>query len=268
MKLAHGSLATSVLVVVCIFLACSPFSEAEEQEGFVVAAAASLANPLEELLEVWNAEYEVRGRATYAGSGTLARQIEEGAPYDLFCTADARWSDHLVAEGLVDVDTERELARNALVLACREERLSEFQNERGVLREDEITSRRWTTGDPATVPLGSKAEELLRAVDLWDATEDKLVAASDARAALRLVERGEVDWGVLYRSDVTGSEELVGLSELGRIGDDPPVAYFAMHVRGGHPRALAFLEWVMEEPQRAVFERHGFEVPPIAWKPR
>lgn len=196
---------------------CSCGSTDASEPPFTVAAAASLTDVVEAALGTdgfgpWGGELPpaaVRAAATYGSSSTLARQLEAGAPFDVILVADERWLDRLVEERCVDPATRAVLAHGRLVVAVPAGADAGESPDAWWGR-----SGRWTTGDPGHVPLGRYAEEALRSAGAWDAVSPALVPAADARAALRLVERGEVEWGVLYRTDAETSERVRVVAEV------------------------------------------------------
>ncbi len=262
-----------------------------------VAAASSLAGVAEELLDRWQAAGEPAPRLTLGASSTLARQLEQGAPFDVFLSADARWMDELTAAGLLDGEGPVELARGRLVVAVRKAAqattspASPMANQAtlvaaagaaagaadqalansagqpaggmaaGVVappKGGDLPAGRWATGDPAFVPLGEYAREALGALGAWPSLSERMIPAGSARAALRLVERGEVDWGVLYRSDAVGSAEVQILFELGA-ELHRPIRYCAAATRGAGGGARRLLGELAGRASAASFAARGFD---------
>lgn len=204
-----------------------------------VSAASSLTDVLAEAIEAWHAEpWRTRVRPEFAASSTLARQIEFGARRDVFLSADHEWAEH-VREHAATESSPVVVARNELVLVDAESRGG---------------SGRWTTADPSHVPLGVYAKHWLEREGTWDALELTLVRAKDARAALRLVERGEVDRAVLYSSDASTSDAL----RIVQRADDVAVEIVgvALSEPGG-----SFLEWLASDECAPIWRAHGF-LPP------
>ena len=212
----------------------------DETEGaFRVAGAASLSGVLGEALEAFG-----EGRGSFASSGVLARQIQEGAPYDLFVSADVEWIDRVTRDEETN-GTSVELAASRLVIAtAARTRPLDWRSE-----------GRWTTGDPAHVPLGRTAKRALSAE--WPGLVERLVPVEDARAALRLVRRGEVDWGVLYAHDARTPSVTV-IEELG----EARAIYVAVLLTPENAAARVFFDWLMGKEGRALFARHGFDTIP------
>lgn len=242
---AHASIA-----VACAALACAPAERAGV--AVTVAAAASLSGVATEAADAWSAAGGARARTTFAASSTLARQVEAGAPFDVVLLADGRWMERLVEVGAVDPGSVVPIARGALDVVVRADRPTDAAAP--------PAGRRWTTADPAHVPLGRYAAAALRELGWWEGAAARLVSARDARAALRLVERGEVDWGVVYRSDAAASPDVTTALEV-PADAHPPVVYFGAVRSGAGEEARALLAWLRSEPGRAVARAHGLEVP-------
>ena len=247
-----------LLFAVSCALNCACGPDASEEPDFTVAAAASLTTVMEEALERWNATHESQGRSSYASSSTLARQLEQGAPFDLYVSANAEWMDRAIHLGHVDGSTRRDLAGNELVLvAPREGALSAADLPLLGPLPPALAGLRWSTGDPEHVPLGRYARESLEALDWWQGAARELIAGGDARAALRLVERGEVDWGIVYRTD---AEESAGVRVLASLpaSSHSAVVYPLAQCMEASEGARDFARWLTSPAGRALFQSHGF----------
>ncbi|MEC8510912.1 MAG: molybdate ABC transporter substrate-binding protein [Planctomycetota bacterium] len=191
-----------------------PSCSSGEVAPFTVGAAASATDALGEAVARWNASPEARrgARASFASSSTVARQMEAGAPFEIIVSADRSYIERLQEADLVDPASVAVLARNALVLAVREEDadllapLGSAPIRAGATLPSSLAGARWCTGDPEHVPAGSYAREALGALGWWGAVEPALVAVRDVRAAVRLVQLGEADLCVAYASDVHGRD--------------------------------------------------------------
>ncbi|MEM1453262.1 MAG: molybdate ABC transporter substrate-binding protein [Planctomycetota bacterium] len=229
-------------------VACAP----PDRASFTVAAAASLADVAADAARAWSETSGVSARTSFAASSTLARQLEAGAPFDVVLLADERWMDHLVEAGAVDADSVVPVARGALDVVVRTGRAKS-----GPAPPD---GRRWTTADPEHVPLGRYAVAALEGLGWWEGAASRLVPALDARAALRLVERGEVDWGVVYRSDAAASADVSTVLEV-PASEHPPVVYVGAVRRGAGEDARALLAWFGSEPGWSLLRARGLGVP-------
>ena len=223
---------------------------AEVEAGFTIAAASSLAVVVEDLLASWEAAGEPAPRLTLGPSSTLARQLEEGAPFDLFLSADERWIDALTENGRLERDARVDLARGRLVVAVPLDRPFDPAGAG-------FPAGRWATGDPTFVPLGEYAREALVTRGAWASLSPRMIPAGSARAALRLVEMGEADWGLLYRSDAAASGSVRVLSEL----DEDlhrPIRYCAAATPSASPGARRFLARLAGGEVASSLSAHGF----------
>jgi molybdate transport system substrate-binding protein len=189
------------------------------------------------------------------GSGALAVQIENGAPADLYASADPRWMEELKTKGLIEEGTARTLALNSLVLVVP-------KNSRVLDKGFTTVSdfRKLAIGDPESVPAGRYAEQALKNLYLWKDAQGRLVETPDVRAALALVERGEVDAGIVYGTDALLSEKIRIVARLGPNTHDPIVYTAAVLKRAHHPaEAKAFLDFLTGPKGKEIFTGYGFE---------
>jgi molybdate transport system substrate-binding protein len=201
-------------------------------------------------------------RYNFGASGDLQKQIEAGAPIDLFLSAAQRQMDELERKGLLVPGSRRAFARNVLAVIRPADSRVDLARPADLL---DARVSRIVIGDPRTVPAGQYAEESLRALGLWDRLRPRLVFAGNVRQALDYVARGEVDAGVVYATDVAARAQ--GIREAFRPAEDTysPVVYPAAVVAGSRQPALArsFIDLLVSETGRAVLTRLGF-APPTA----
>jgi molybdate transport system substrate-binding protein len=252
------ALATLLVAALLLLIVPAGCARSEPAPAFTVGAAASLTDVVGAALARFEAEGGARGRASFASSSTVARQIESGAPFDLFLSANLDWVDHLEDRGLLDRVSRREIARNRLVAVQPLDAPFPLTLV-GELSAD-LRPRPWTTGDPAHVPAGRYARAALESLGWFADLEPTLVPAADVRAALRLVERGEVDWGLVYATDARASDAVVVAHEVDP-ALHPPVVYAGGVVAGGSEEAAAFLHWLAGEGARDLFAERGFAAP-------
>lgn len=219
------------------------------QERMLVFAAASLKNALDEA----NAAYGAPVVASYAASSALARQIEAGAPAQVFISADLEWTDYLEHKNLLRPSSRRDLLGNRLVWIVPSTKpvpldpLSALQ------------SGRLALANPQHVPAGKYARAALESMGLWSSVSGRIAAAENVRAALALVARGEAPLGIVYETDAR-AEPRVKIA--GRIDAHlhPPIVYPAAALRGASEGARRYLEFLAGPRAAAIFERHGFDV--------
>ena len=200
-------------------------------------------------------------RYNLGSSGELQKQIEAGAPIDLFVSAAQRQMDELEKKGLIVAATRRTFARNVLTVVKPADSRIDVTKPADLLNPG---VRRVVIGNPKTVPVGQYAEEGLRALGLWDRIQPKLVFAENVRQALDYVARGEVDAGFVYTTDAAIRADRV--KEAFRPGEDTyrPVTYPVAVVKESKEPVLAqaFLDLLVGPDGRAVLARFGFQPPP------
>jgi len=224
------------------------------QSEVVVSAASSLAEVLEDLARRHERAAGDRVVLNLAASNTLARQIDAGAPVDLFVSANEAQIAS-IARWLVP-GTRVEMVSNALAIAVPADRARRFESIGDLMGPD---IRRIAIGDPDAVPVGVYARRHLQAAGLWDGLAAKIVPAGSARLALAAVEAGAVDAAIVYRTDLastTGAVEAYGVP----VGDGPRIVYVGALVRDGPNTAGAarFLEFLRGAEAAAAFASAGF----------
>ena len=224
-------------------------------------AAASLGDAMRELGEVWGGRGHPVPRFAFAASSALARQIEQGAPADIFVSADERWADYLEGRGLLVSGSRVGLLGNSLVLIAPADRAGKLEMGPGVdLLSWLGADGRMAVGDPAGVPAGAYAKASLMALGVWAQMEPRLAKAENVRAALLLVERGEAALGIVYATDALASKKVrvVGVFPD---GSHPTISYpFALVKGGDTPRARALLAFLTGAEAAPIYRRLGFTV--------
>src|SRR5690606_24919479 len=190
--------------------------------SLTVFAAASLTDVLQEIGDAFTARTAVAVRFSFAGSATLARQIEAGAPADAFISADEQWMDYLAQRHLIDAASRVDVASNALVLVAPADSRIALSIAPGFPIAAALGKKgRLATGDTETVPAGRYARAALQNLGVWDAIATRVVGADSVRAALNFVVRGEAALGVGYATDIRGVGRVreVARFPTGRPGD-------------------------------------------------
>lgn len=226
-------------------------------QTLTVSAAASLQHALRELASLFQATQPGwRVQLNFAASGVLLAQLAQGAPVDVFISADAATMERALAQGLVDVRTRRDVVANQLVLIVPRDAGATPDSLPG-LRDAAL--RRIALGSPGSVPAGAYTQAVLRQHGLWDVLQPKLVFGENVRQVLAYVGRGEADAGFVYRSDALGDAQRVRI--VLTVPTLTPLRYPAARVRGStQPRAAdAFIAFLGSPPARAAWQRHGFE---------
>ena len=219
-------------------------------------AAASLTSAVTEILPPHSLP---QVRVSFAGSAALARQIDAGAPADLFVSANPRWMDYLQERGRVEAATRFDLLANRLVVVTPARSGLEVEPRSGFDLAGAFPGR-LAMGDPDFVPAGTYARQALRALGWWPALKHRLAPAPDVRAALLYVERGECEAGVVYATDAAVSRRVRVAAELPD-SLHAPIRYPAAVVAGRDSPAVRRLVRRLRSPGAAeVFRRHGFTV--------
>jgi len=231
------------------------------QEPVTVFAAASLTDALRELGRSWEARGNSAPRLSFAASSALARQIEQGAPADLFMSADEPWADYLAERGLLAEGTRSSPLGNALVLVAPADRARAVDLARGTDMLALLGGGRLATGDPSNVPAGRYAREALTWMGQWDRIAPRLARADNVRSALLLVERGEAPLGIVYATDAMASP---GVRVIGTFPPESHTAItypFALTRRSaGNNRARALLEFLRGPEAAGAWQRFGFSM--------
>jgi molybdate transport system substrate-binding protein len=231
-------------------------------QEMVLSVAVSLKDATEEVGRAFMAAHPgVTLRYNFGASGDLQKQIEAGAPADVFLSAATRQMDELEKRNLIVAGSRRAFARNALTVVKPADSRIDIAKA-GDLLEARVT--RIVVGNPRTVPAGQYAEESLRALGLWDRLHPKLVFAENVRQALDYVVRGEVDAGFVYTTDAAARAQ--GVREAFRPPEDSyrPIVYPGAVVAASRHGTLAqaFLDLLSGAPGRTVLARFGFQPPP------
>lgn len=240
--------------------ACSRAPDSAGDAPVVVLAAASLTDALTAVGEAWTRETGREVQFSFASSSTLARQIEAGAPADLFAFADAQWMNYLAERGLIDASSRVAPIGNSLVLIAPADSPLQTLTIDASLNLTRLLGRdgRMAAGDPDHVPAGLYARRALESLGLWEEAEPRLARAEDVRAALALVARGEAPLGVVYATDAAISDDV---KVVGRFpaNSHPPILYpFALIGPDHSPAAQSFFSFATGNRSAAIYAQYGF----------
>jgi molybdate transport system substrate-binding protein len=236
-------------------LFAGPVAHAAEVTVF---AAASLTDCLKAIGSAYEKSSGDRIIFNFAGSSTLARQIEEGAPADLFFSADETKMDGLQKKGLLEEATRASILSNSLVIVVAAENGARIA-EPADLAMDKV--KRIALAEPRTVPAGIYARRFFAQQKLWPTVESKIVPTENVRAALAAVEAGNVDAGIVYQTDAAISKKVKVVFEV-PVEEGPAISYPVAMINGSRQPEAArrFLEHLKSDDARRVFERFGFIV--------
>lgn len=243
------------LAAVALALVVAPAAHA--QAPLTVFAAASLTNAFDEAAALYAKETGTQLRISYAGSSALARQIDRGAPADLFVSANTAWMDWLEGRGRLLPGSRRDLLRNRLVLVAHGE-APEVTLSPDLDLPALLDGGRLAMAFVDAVPAGIYGKAALSSLGLWAKAEPHVAQADNVRAALALVARGEAPLGIVYATDAAAEPEVSVVATFPS-GSHPRIVYPAAVPEGAErDRAAALLEWLAGPQAQAVFARHGF----------
>jgi len=257
-RLPNGLRLAALTFVLMVVMGAASMARAQEM---LLSVAISLKDATEELgREFQRTHPGVTLRYNFGASGGLQKQIEAGAPVDLFISAGQKQIDELARQGLLRAESQRTFARNVLTLIVPGDSRLDLRGPADLLRPE---VQHVVIGNPKTVPAGQYAEESLRSLGLWDALLPKLVFAENVRQALEYVARGEVDAGFVYSTDAATRVDRI--KEAGRPPQESytPVTYpGAIIATSQHPAlAQAFMDLLLSPAGQLVLARWGFQPP-------
>lgn len=251
-----------LFIIACLMLtsACAMRpAQAQIPGRITVFAAASLKNALDAVAGKWQAETGNHATISYGASSTLAKQIENGAPADLFISADLDWMDYLQQKNLIDPASRRNLLGNQLVLIAPRDGKAETSIAPGFPLAAMLGDGRLAMADPAAVPAGKYGKAALQRLGVWDTVSGRVAAAENVRAALLLVARGEAPLGIVYRTDAA-VEPGVRIVAAFPAGTHPPITYPMALTKTAGPGAAQLAAYLQGPAARTLFEAQGFTV--------
>jgi molybdate transport system substrate-binding protein len=246
-----------VAAAIAMFLAT--FAAAAQDKPLLIFAAASLKTALDEVNMAYTAATGVKVTASYAASSALIRQIEQGAPANVFISADLDWMDYGAARKVIDDATRINLLGNRLVLiASKDSTLDHVAIAAGFDLAGLAGNSRIATGDIQAVPVGRYAKAALETLGSWDKAAAKFAMTDNVRAALVLVARGEATLGIVYATDaaIEPNVKIVGTFPA---DSHPAIVYPAAATTNAAPNAGRYLVFLRSAVAKAIFEKNGFE---------
>lgn len=227
-------------------------------DDVLVFAAASLKESLDDVARRYQAGSGDRVLVSYAASSTLAKQIEGGAPADIFISADLEWMDYLAARAAIKPATRVSLVSNSLVLIAPANSMAALKLGPGVDLISALKGGRLAMADPDHVPAGKYGKAALEALGAWTSVQGSIAPAENVRAALAYVARGEAPLGIVYRTDAM-AEKLVRIVDVFPQDTYPRIVYpVAQTSSSGKSGAERFLTYLKSAEAKAGFERFGF----------
>jgi len=247
----------TALVILC-GAAASP--ALAQDTSLTVFAAASMKNALDDIDAAFTAKTGVKIAASYAASSTLAKQIEQGAPADIFLSADTDWMDYAIGKKTINEPTRVNLLGNSIVLiAPKDSRIDNVTIGPGFDLAKLAGDGKITTGDVKAVPVGKYAKAALEKLGAWQAAEPKFAMAENVRTALILVARGEAVLGIVYSTD---AKVEPGVKIVGTFPADshPAIIYPVAATANAKPQAADYLAFLRSSIAKATLEKYGFTV--------
>lgn len=246
-----------LVIMVCALSLVSCSKQVQQSANITVCAAASLKDALNEIQPDFEQGKGIKLTFNFGASGTLQKQIEEGAPADLFISAGKKQMDALETGKLIDKESRVNLLGNKLVLIIPDEYKDKIKSASDLVDKAEKIS----IGEPETVPAGQYAKDSLTYMNLWDKLNSKIVYAKDVKQVVAYVESGEAAAGIVYNSDAT----VLKNSTIAQTFDESshkPILYPAAIVTASKEKEAAkvFLDYLQSNNAREIFQKYGFDI--------
>jgi molybdate transport system substrate-binding protein len=252
--------ALAALLAACVVALAAQAQNQAQDQSILVFAAASMKNALDDVDAAFAKQTGIAVVASYDASSALMKQIEQGAPADVFISADLKWMDYGSQRKLVDDGTRLNLLGNTLVLiAGKDSKLNNVTIDSSLDIAGLAGAGRIATGDVRAVPVGIYAKAALEKLGLWTSVEPKLAMVGNVRAALVLVARSEAPLGIVYATD---AKVEPAVKVIGTFPDNShePIVYPVAATRTAKPAAAPYLAFLRSAAARTIFEHYGFRV--------
>ncbi len=231
-----------------------------EGTDVVVFAAASLKNALDAVNAQWQKETGKKATISYAASSALAKQIEQGAPAQMFISADLDWMDYVAQKNLIKTDTRSNLLGNRIVLVAPKDKAQAVDIKAGFDLAKVLGDGRLAMANVESVPAGKYGKAALEKLGAWAGVADKVAQAENVRATLLLVSRGEAPAGIVYQTDAAADSNVKIIGTFPENTHLPIIYPIALTASAGHPDAAAFLAYLKSAKAKPLFEAEGFTV--------
>jgi molybdate transport system substrate-binding protein len=240
-----------------LLLSLPSFSADSAKSSIIVFAAASLTNVMQELGDSFTKETSIPVKFSFAASSALARQIENGAPADIFFSADLEWMDYLQTRKLIQIPSRHDVLSNRLVLVAPADSQLKLKIAPNFPLAAVLGNSRLATGDPEGVPVGRYAREALTKLGIWSAVEGRLVRADSVRSALAFVDRGEAALGIVYETDAL-IDKGVRVVDIFPENTHLPIIYPIVLTAVAKADAGKFVDYIRSPIGDAAFRKYGF----------
>ena len=247
---------TFAFAVLAASLALSPAARAQD-DATLVFAAASLKNALDAAVEDYTKTTGKTVTVSYAASSALAKQIEEGAPADIFLSADLDWMNYLQNKNLIATDSRVTLLGNDIVLVAPADSAVSLDIAPGFALADALAGGKLAIALTASVPAGKYGKAALESLGVWDSVAGSVAEAENVRAALALVSTGEAALGIVYTTDAK-ADKSVKVVDTFPADSHPPILYPVALTATAKPAARDFLTYLTSPGAKPIFEAQGF----------
>lgn len=249
------------LFMATLLAACSGGEKSPATQPVTVLAASSLQGALDEAAAAWARQDHPKPVLVYAATSALARQVQDGAPADVFISADEEWMDTLEKGGFVQPGTRETLFGNTLVLIAPAGSAAKFDLTDRSAFFTALGKGPLAIADPDAVPAGKYGKAALLQLRLWEFAQDRLAPAENVRAAMALVEKGEAPLGIVYGSDALASDKVRVVATFPATSH-PAIRYPAAALKGSKAGGTgSFLNYLAGPVAQAIFKKHGFTAP-------
>jgi molybdate transport system substrate-binding protein len=251
----------SISALIAAFAAFLPLvlvNPAQAQANLTVFAASSLTDSMKTIADAYRAKTGVKVSLSFGGSNTLAQQIDQGAPADLFLSADSDWMDFLAKNNRIQTGTRRNLLGNRLVLVGGPQFKPLIIAPRFDL-SGALGPGKLALADPNSVPAGKYGKAALTALGVWDSVANKLAPAENVRVALEYVARGEAPYGIVYETDAKAASQVHIIAAFPE-NTHPAIVYPVALTKTAAPAAKDFLAYLSGPAAKAIFEKAGFSL--------
>ena len=228
-----------------------------DRPAIVVFGAASLTNALQDLGDAFTKQTSIPVKFSFAASSALARQIESGAPADVFFSADLDWMDYLQKRNLIQAASRRDVVGNRLVLIAPSDSAIELKIKPHFPLATALGNKRLATGDPDAVPVGRYAQAALTTLGVWDEVADRIIRADSVRSALAFVDRGEAPLGIVYETDAM-IDKNVRVVDVFPATSHAPIVYPIALTVNAKADAAKFVAYITSPASDVTFKAYGF----------
>jgi len=229
-----------------------------DEKKITVFAAASLTEAVTQVAADFEKEKSVQIQTSFASSSTLAKQIENGAPAEIFIAADNKWMDYLQEKNLLKPANRVALLGNHLVLITPKDKAFKVEMNKDFNFANAFYGK-LCTGETESVPVGIYAKQSLKSLSWWDTIKTRIVGTQDVRAALAFVARGECDAGIVYETDAKLSNKVENIATFPETSHEPIVYPLAL-VKNAGAQAADFYDYLQSAKAKAVFTKYGFSI--------